>query len=239
MAMHLCAMGQSPDATTAVHGAYEGQNTTVMRLVKTDLRGLNASDVLNKARIVLTSMQGNPHFPNPTPSLAEFATACDLLEESVVGTVDGGSRLEFVQKNTRMAEVKRMLTALAGYVGAIAGNNSEIVLSGGFEMRRPATRITRLEAPRELRAVTGQQYRSIYLRWRPVHGARMYRVYITRTPVDEASWELLALTSGSRCTATDLQAFAYYYFRVEAIGAHATSPMSDHASGLSIGLAAA
>lgn len=210
-----------------------------MRLVKTDLRGFNASDVLNKARIVLTNMQGNLHFPNPTPSMAEFATACDLLQESVVGTVDGGNRLEFIQKNKRMEEVKRMLTALAGYVSAIAGDDAAIVSSGGFELRRPATRITRLEAPREVRAVTGQLYRTINVRWRPVRGARMYRVYKTLTPADEASWELLALTSGSRCTATDLQAFTYYYFRVEAIGAHATSPMSDHATGLSIGLAAA
>ena len=46
-----------------------------MKLVKTDLRGLNASGVRDSAKDVLASMRDNPHFPNPKPSLAELAAA--------------------------------------------------------------------------------------------------------------------------------------------------------------------
>ena len=210
-----------------------------MRLVKTGLRGLNAIEVLEKARVVLTNMQGNPHFPDPVPSMADFSLACNDLEASIITTLNGGNRHDYAVKQQRLERVKEMLTALAGYVGAIAKGREEVVVSAGFEQRKGASPITSMEAPQELRAASGTLNGTIDLRWRPVHGTRMYRVYLSTDPSNPDGWQLIKITSSSRYSVTNLGFLRYYWFRVEALGARTASPMSDIAHALSIGPAAA
>lgn len=211
-----------------------------MRQVKTDLRGKNASDVLTRGRSVLLGMTGNPHFPNPTPSLVAFSAACDALEAANLATVDGGNREAYLKKANRMEEVCIMLKALAAYAGVMAAGDARILIGAGFEYRKPSTRITAMNAPQEVRARTGTLNHTIDVRWKPVHGARMYELYICRGDVrDPDAWELLTLTSNSRYHVTELEALKYYSFRVRALGAHTISPISQQSTALSIGPKAA
>jgi hypothetical protein len=211
-----------------------------MRQLKADLRGLSAPDVLLKARTMLTCITGNPLFPNPVPSMADFGAACAALERSIMETANGGNRLEYSIKQGRLDSVRDMVKALVGYVSAVAQGDEAIARSAGLEQRRPSTRITSLASPSGLRATTGVHEGTIMLRWKPVHGARMYRVFISKGDIrEESAWQQLTLTTNSRYMATGLLHLQSYAFRVVAIGAHTESPMSQLATGLSIGRKAA
>lgn len=207
-----------------------------MQRVKTNLRNKNAMDVLRAGRSVLLGMTGNPHFPAPLPSMAEFKAACDALDESVRLLADGGSRAEYTTKNLRQAEVSNMLRSLAGYVGAVAQGDPSIVHGAGFELAKRSVNITSMNAPKDLVAKPGTHPCTIQLRWKPVKGTRMYQIHICLgSPNDPANWSPLAQTSSSRYLVEGLKPLEYYIFRVHAVGAHTKSPVSDIATALSIG----
>lgn len=226
-------------ATMLRHPAFKRPNRTTMRQVKTDLRGMNATDVHVRAKGILEAMKGNPHFPNPIPTMAEFEAACDALLESNTETELGGNRYVYAVKQQRFDTVRSMIKSLAAYVGTVAKGDSQIILSAAFEQRRPALSITSMDAPQKVRARTGILPHTIDLRWQPVHGAKVYRIYInTGSLLDESAWRVLTVTSNSRYTATGLESLTYNAFRIEAIGASVTSPMSQAATALSIGTGA-
>ncbi|MBK7382677.1 MAG: fibronectin type III domain-containing protein [Flavobacteriales bacterium] len=211
-----------------------------MRLIKTDLRGLNALAVLNRARLIHAAMNGNPAFPSPLPSMADFGAACDALKQSTLRTLNGGSRLDYCIKQERFITVKEMIKALAGYVNAVAQGNTAIVYSAGFTERDPSKRITALKDPEHVRARTGSRHGTIIVRWPPVRGARMYQLYIRRADVHEGElWQPLTLTSNSRYEATGLDPLTYYSFKLCAIGTSTRSGMSSAVTALSIGRKAA
>ena len=213
-----------------------------MKLVKNDTRGLNGMDLHALARIRLGAMDGNPHFPNPTPSIAEFRSACDALGRAVEAITDGGSRWEYATKDKWMATVNDMMRSWASYVATMAQGNTELILSAGYEERRVPVRNTVLDRPRNVRARTGKQQGTIVVRWVPVRGARMYEVYIcTGDPNEEGNWVLCALTSGSRYEAIGLAPLEYFAFRVVALGTSdkIRSIPSQPATALSIGFKAA
>ncbi len=211
-----------------------------MRKVKTDLRNKNASEVLSAGRVVLLGMTANPHFPTPFPALNEFRTACDALEACILKVENGGSRSDYLSKSLRQEEVANMLRALAGYVGAVAQGHEGIVQSAGFALAKPSVRITSMDAPKEVVARSGTMPRTIKVSWKPVKGTRLYNLYICQgDPRDDSNWRLLCQTSSSRYLVTDLAPLEYYAFRVEAQGASTTSPLSDQATALSIGVKAA
>lgn len=211
-----------------------------MRKVKTDLRNKNASQVLLAGRSTLLGMTGNPHFPAPFPSLGDLKNACDALEACVLALVDGGSRAAYSSKDLRQAELADLLRGLAGYVGAVAKGDEGIVNSAGFALAKPSTRITSMDAPKEVVAESGTLPCTIKVRWKPVKGTRLYNLYVCNGDLrEERDWRLLCQTSSSRYTATDLEPLEYYAFRVEAQGAHTMSPLSDLATALSIGVKAA
>ncbi len=211
-----------------------------MRQVKTDLRGLNASGVLERARIALNGMKGNPHFPNPVPSMTDFATACDSLQAAIMKVVNGGSKQDFNNKDECLKEVSTMLKGLAAYAAVIAHGDPVLLMKAGFEYRRSSTRISSLNTPVGMQARTGRLHHTIDVRWKPVRGVRMYQLYICAGDVrDESAWQLLTTTSSSRYQVSDLKGLTYYSFRVRALGASAISAMSQEATALSIGPKAA
>ena len=203
-----------------------------MRIVKTDLRGLNAIQIQAKARMVYNNVNGNPLFPAPVPSMAEFGAALDELGTAITSARYGGRILVF-KKNMAVLKVTQWLRQLAGSVSAAAAGNERVVLAAGLDMRRRSTRIAALAAPTRLRAhYTGHTGR-IYLRWAPVHGARTYQMYVCEGAlVNDQDWRMIGTTSGSRHMVTDLESGRFYYFRVQAIGAAGTSPMSNVSRGL-------
>lgn len=211
----------------------------IMKLIKTDLRGLNALQMLSRARVVRNQMKNNPLFPSPTPSMPDFEAAIDELNASVRETYDGASKYAFQRKKGNLEKLAAMIRSLAAYVSIVAQGDASIVLAAGFEQRKPSRAIHALPKPRNPKAKTGTMPRTITIRWEPVRGVRMYKVHVRKGygVIDGPSQ--IILTSKSSCLITDLDPLEYYTMSVQAVGAHAESPVSDTATALSIGFKAA
>ncbi len=220
--------------------AYNGaQKRYAMKLIKTDLRGLNALQMLTRARVVRNAMKNNPLFPSPTPSMPEFEAAMDELAASIKITYSGGSRLAFSQKQTRLKALADMIKSLAAYVSIVAKGDNDIVLAAGFEQRRASSRINVLAQPKFPKAKSGQMPRTTEVRWDPVHGARMYKVLVTKGYLKTDGAVTVMTSTKSRCCITDLEPLEYYTVQVQALGAHAESALSTMTSALSVGHKAA
>lgn len=206
-----------------------------MKLIKTDLRGLNALQVLLRARIVYRGMKDNPLFPSPTPSMADFKAGIDRLDESVRNTYSGGSKLEYVLKQKHLDETAALIKSLAAYVSIVAQGDYDIVLAAGFEQRKASAPINKLSAPQGLQSSTGAMHGTIKVRWKPVRGARMYRVFVYKGYVSTDIPVRDFVITPSSCTVEGLEPLEYYTFQVQAIGARAVSPISKITSALSIG----
>jgi len=82
----------------------------------------------------------------------------------------------------------------------------------------------------DLRVVTGSLEGDVFLRWKPVKGARVYYVQFTPDPLDPAAFAELGYSSKSRFTAFGLTPGQVYWFRVSAIGPVDRGPWSDPAN---------
>ncbi|MCB0767315.1 MAG: fibronectin type III domain-containing protein [Flavobacteriales bacterium] len=210
-----------------------------MKLVKTDLRGLNALQMLMRARIVRNCMKDNPLFPAPTPTMPDFEAAIDALNHSVIATHDGGSRGEYIMKQQNLEQVATMIKSLATYVSFIAQGDALVIADGGFEQRRASKRINSLAQPKGQRARSGPLPRTIDVRWDPVHGARMYKLHINKGYAHTEGETRFELSTKSRCRIEGLDPLEYYTIRVQAIGTRTNSPLSGTAVALSVGMKAA
>lgn len=96
------------------------------------------------AQSVITAMTNNPHFPTPSPALAEVSTALTALQtsESAALTRVKGA---VVARNDKRAALVKLLQELRGYIQRIADadpeNSATIIQSSGLPARKtPAHR---------------------------------------------------------------------------------------------------
>jgi len=198
-----------------------------MRLVKTDLRGVSATKMMVEARVVRTRMTNNPHFPSPTPTMAELDNAIVVLDDANELAL-AGSYAAFTAKRLAYEALASILKRLAAYVGAVSGGDELMVMSAGFKLRERSTRLASLEKPQNFTLQRSLDPGKVKLRWKVVRGARIYNVYVrTETGTAYGPWQLIAATSSSRYAATGLTTGQKYAFRMEALGAAGKSPMSE------------
>ena len=210
-----------------------------MKLIKTDLRGLNAFQMVQRARTVRNKMKNNPLFPSPTPSMAEYEAAIDELAAAVMSTYGGGTKLEFFLKQQKLERVADMIKSLAVYVSLVAQGDVTIMMSAAFEQRRSSSLINSLAQPKKPAAKSGHMPQTIDVRWTPVRGARMYKVYVTKGYQTSEGPVTFAISSKSRCRIENLEPLEYYTLRIQALGTHTESPLSAMTTALSVGFKAA
>ncbi len=210
-----------------------------MKLIKTDLRGLNALQMLTRARVVRNHMKNNPLFPSPSPSMPEYEAAIDELFAAVKNTHGGASKIAFHEKQSKLETVANMIKSLAAYVSIVAQGDRAVMMAGGFDQRRSSSAINSLKQPLRPKAKSGLMPRTIDVRWEPVRGARMYKLHINKGYAKEEGPVTIVLSSKSRCRIEDLDPLEYYTIRIQAIGTHAEGPLSQMTTALSVGVKAA
>jgi hypothetical protein len=202
-----------------------------MEKVKAGLRGLTPTMKLLRSRIVLEQMSNNPSFPNPVPSMAELAQACDELEEANRAALDRG-RMACLRKRVAVTRMDEMLTRLAGYVNSAADGDTTRLLSSGFELVKAPEPISSLPQPQGLRALRTPYPDQLELRWHTVRGSLIYEVEeALDSDTGERTWQRLCMTSKPRLTVTEREPGRIYVFRVCAFGTKVQSPYSPWAYG--------
>lgn len=198
-----------------------------MEKVKAGLRGLSAAQKVFKAQLVLDNMSGNPHYPNPEPSMAELENALIELREADFGAEDRGRRA-CLRKSLAVEVMDQFLSRLAAYANSAAQGDATKLLTSGFHLVQRGVELSALEPPGSLASRFVRTSGVVHLVWWKVPGARMYELEIARTNgVEEKVWQRLKLTSKPEHLANGLEPNTTHAFRVRAIGTQAEGPYSQ------------
>jgi hypothetical protein len=73
---------------------------------------------------------------------------------------------------------------------------------------------------------------SILLRWKRPQYANQFRVYMTLTPENDASWELIDTVRVRKLMVQNLASGKRFYFKVVAVGTAGVSPDSEIAEAI-------
>lgn len=202
-----------------------------MDKVKTALRGLNPQKIASRAAIVYTHMNGNPDFPNPSPSMAEFHAAYIELKEANLAALDRGRRA-LSRRDSAAERMSQFLTRLAGYVNSTCLGDRVKLANSGFELAKRPTPASTLDQPVQLKVRPTPFPGQLKLFWKRVPHARMYHVeQALHAPGEPERWEIIAYTSKPVLIREGYPSHVPQTFRVYAVGTHGRSPYSPMAFG--------
>ena len=204
-----------------------------MAKVKLNLSTLSIPQKIAKAQQIVNSLTGNASFAMPSPSLANIITATNDLSTAYweAQAARQGAKEKISAQNRKEDALDQLLTQLAAYIESVAGNNEQLILSAGMDMRAPATLAT--EPPGQPHAVTptaGDRDGEIDLSWDMVTGAKSYVIDKSADPVTAASWSHAGVSTKSNYTAQGLTSGTRYWFRTAAVNNSGQSGWSDPAT---------
>ncbi|MBK9275084.1 MAG: fibronectin type III domain-containing protein [Flavobacteriales bacterium] len=193
-----------------------------------DLTPLRAQALL---RNVAEKLDGNANFPSPPTSAADLAAKADTLEAAILEAING-SQAARAARDARVMEVRGILRSVADYVRMVAQGDAAKLTTSGFELAKRPEPVGVPGTARDMRVRMTNSKGALELRWRTVHGARGYQVWMTASdPNVEANWEAIGYTTRASHLVTDLESYKAYWFCVSAIGAAGEGLQCDPAMG--------
>ncbi len=200
-----------------------------MKAIKIGLDGLSALDKVAKSLFIETKLDGNPAFTGSAPFVLLMASARTKLELAIAAALNGGKDATYA-KNQAEDELDEAIVQTAGYVVSVAGGDETLILSAGFEVKKPGGPIGPLPKVANLRADLTDKVGEILADWDPMHGAHEFEVHRNDgDPTVEADWKVVAFTTKSKYPDTGLVSGSTHWYRVRARGTAGDSPFSDPA----------
>ncbi|MCZ4408356.1 fibronectin type III domain-containing protein [Cryomorphaceae bacterium 1068] len=198
------------------------------RRLKMGLTGLNSSQLVDKAELIMVNMNGNASFPTPEPDLADVLAASNVLKEWNEKSAFGDRRA-ISRRDQAADQLRELLKELSAYVSFTAKGDKDVILSSGFEVQKLPEPSGNLSQPIDLIAKRSDKAGEINLDWKVVPYAKAYQVeYTSDDPANPAAvWTPGVVTSQSRALVTDLNMGTQYRFRVKAINGQKQSAYSD------------
>jgi len=179
-----------------------------------------------KAQLVIEKMTGNPHFPDPFPSLLTVKEATDLYAQSLLKS-KMGNKAETSVKKTNRVQLQELLRDLARYVGRKSQRNEPAILSSGFGIRKTHERIGPLPQPTGFSVKYGSQSGSVMVRCDVIRGAVSYDFQYGMEPVSkDCDWQHLPTTKHT-AKIEGLAKDRYYAFRVAGLSADPSRNYTD------------
>ena len=198
-----------------------------MKVIKAGLKGLKPSELIGKCSHVESQMTGNANFVNPSPNLADM-TAARVALVVAIAAAESGAHAAVAVKNEAAKNLSTMIVKLARYVNSVAGGDVDMAVGSGFELAKTPDPVDKLNAPTKFEGTTGAIEGQVDLRWKGVHGARMYQVYICEgDPTGSGVWVPVGMTSKARLTVMGLITDKKYAFRAAAVGVVGVGPVCD------------
>ena len=205
-----------------------------MARIKLNLRSLSIPEKLARAQQVVRALTGNPNFTSPHPPLAQVTAAIDDLEaaSNAAQAARQEAKARTSAQNTKEDALDQILTQLVAHVESVAGNDDELIMSAGLDVRAaptPARSNATQSAPPSLTATAGDHDGEIDLSWDTVRGARSYVIERSADPPSETTWAHSGVSTRSRTTIEGLTSGTRYWFRVAAITSSGQTPWSNPA----------
>ncbi len=199
-----------------------------MKKATTSFTSLSDGNLESKTHEIITSMTGNPNFPNPIPALADI-TAAATAYTTALSKAGTGNRIDVADKNAKRDTLISQLRILCYSVNTIANGDAAMILSSGFDLSRdpqPAV----LTRPENLKVENGVASGSLLVSVKAVKGAYAYfHEYTTDATMAPGSWVSTTGTT-SKMQFTNLQPGTIYYCRVGAVGTNNQLLYSDPVS---------
>jgi len=187
---------------------------------------LTMSEMPLKAGVILLGMRGNPHFPEAGALLDELEQKANAMTAANIACMDGG-RLVTVHRGICRKELDQVLDKLLALVKAWSKGDVAKALSSGFQLRKAPLQLPKPGPPMNVRVLVPASGR-MEVRCDPIHGVQQYAVLMnTQGPMQESGWELIGYRSGAKLILTDLEPGTVVWFRLFAINAAGTGPMSQ------------
>jgi hypothetical protein len=194
--------------------------------VRQGTKRLPCSLLVAKVRNIIHLMTGNPAFPDPQPSLAEVAEACDELDVANRVASFNCGRCDIVARDSAQRHLRNILLQLGGYVQMMTHGDGALILSAGFDVKKKVQPSVPMPAPRTVVAKSTAYPGRLIVRWSAVKGRKWYGLQMC--PADgPAAWKEVIQTGNVQVTLNGLMSDHTYQFRVVAYGALGASPLSD------------
>jgi hypothetical protein len=170
-----------------------------------------------KAQLIVQSMTGNTHFPNPLPTMAELEAAIQAYSVTLVNAA-GLGRINVAEKNQSREELELLLAQLGLYVMYISMGDVAMLTSSGFDLTKDPEP-SQLTNPGNVTLRNGITTGEMTASVKAVRGARSYLHEYTSDPIlPESEWESTP-SSRSKLTFQGLEAGKKYWVRIAVLGA--------------------
>jgi hypothetical protein len=201
--------------------------------VRLNLGNRSIPHKIGNARQIVIALTGNASFATPSPSLASITAATNALSTAYADAQAArqAAKEATVAQNQKEDALDQLLIQLAAYVESVAGDDEQIVLSAGMDMRAAATPATDPPGqPQALTPTAGDRDGEIDLSWDTITGAKSYVIDKSLDPVTATSWSHAGVSTKTNFTAQGLTSGTRYWFRVAVVNNNGQSGWSDPAT---------
>jgi hypothetical protein len=180
--------------------------------VALNMSKLSVAEKITKARTVVDAMTVNILlYPNPIPALLTITNATNALESAWIAASDGGKTKTAVMHEKETVLMKYM-SDLSNYVERIAGNSTELIVTAGFDVKKPG--IVHFD---EFQVERSEDHGAIFARVKP-RRQTVYRWEVCKDPISESGWVVAKQTIKASTPIQDLEIGVKYWVRVVFVG---------------------
>lgn len=203
-----------------------------MGKISLNIRNLPIPEKVARARTVKKSLDGNPNFTTPSPTLAVVTSATDDLEAAHAAVQSSKQKLktDVSDQNDKEDAFDKIMSQLAGYVQSVAGDDEQKILSAGMDTKAAKSAPSVPNVPPALNATAGDHEGQMDLSWDTVPQAKSYVIEVSLDPPTATSWKHASVSTKSTATISGLIPGTRYWFRVAAVGVAGQSGWSDPAT---------
>lgn len=180
---------------------------------------LSESELSTKTQRITNSMNGNPNFTDPIPTIEEVTTKGDNFDSSLIAA-RSGDRTKIAIKNEKRLELIDTIHRLARYVEMVANGNRSILMSSGFDVTKERSSSVELEQPKNVKLSDGNNSGELYVSCDGVQGAKSYMFQNTTDPLVNDNVWTSEVSTKSEYTFKGLGSGKKYWCRIIAIGSN-------------------
>jgi len=184
-----------------------------------ELARKSVEQLLNYSNNVVTSVNTNPFFATPHPSLADISTAISELTTAAAAAI-AGSQVETTERNVKRLTLENLLTEFGHYVEDVANEPGnavpedlpiQIIESAGMKVKRATIRQKQIFA-----VVAGRLDGSLVATAETVKRG-FHEWQYTITPLNESSWIIATPTTRAKIILSGLTRGQLVYVRHRAV----------------------
>lgn len=179
-----------------------------------------------KAQVIHDDMNGNAHYPNPDPLLADLQAAITSFRLAII-KAKNASKEDTSDKNAKRQILTGLLQRLSYYVQVTSNGDETIILSSGFDTNKQSGTVGVLPKPVNFKVITGANKGSIELSCEVVDHASFYEYQYTKTPATVASVWSMRTATRRKLLIEGLTSGQQYVFKMAAGGSDPNRIWSD------------